>query len=186
MKTTMLDKMLPPPMIDKLYILGICGAHVGALDLATAKANRKVGECDHAANRAAEAKEWEKVLQAIAEGDTWRQAIADAIPAALENAKIVAEAMAWIEQSPKVRNAISTGMLPKAVMNWIKGMDADVRRAERRVKDRATIGPSGLEILEGMARLNLGRPIPRNGASRKHGGSERACGQRVARKAVRQ
>ena len=195
-KTTMLEKMIPEPLRKGLFTVANCRAYVYALAMLLADAQGRKGECNRAAYKAAEAKDWEKVLLHVAEGGKWQQAAKDAAYGAEYMAGIAGKAAARIRKSIRVRCAVFElaigGMLkyrpaPAAatVLGQVDVMVAECEAKAREIGENAE-QPDGLGILEGMARLNLGRPIPRKGASRKHGGAQRACGQRGARKAVRQ
>ena len=196
MKTTMLEKMLPEPLTKGLFAVARCRAYVDALAMVLADVQERKGECTRAAYKAAKAKEWEKVLLHVAEGGKWQQAAKDAAYGADYMAGIAGKATSRIRKSARIRCAVfemAVGSnlkyrpLPAAatILAQADAMAAECEAKAREIESNAE-EPDGLGILEGMARVNLGRPIPKRLRNAKPMPQQRASGQRGARKAVRQ
>lgn len=179
--------MLPSVAIfDAVGDIGGGPALIAMVRDCVAYLTRHAWECGAKAVKAAERKLWDKTLNLVMAGNRAEQSAARYVKAARG---LAIEAN---RQRSKLRNGKSGAALrcgrktPGA--EAMKRLDALVAECGRLAEEtKREFEPCGsLPVLEGMARLTLGRPIPRKGANRKHGGSERASGQRGARKAVRQ
>lgn len=147
---------------------------------------RHAWECGAKAGKQAKRKQWDKTLNLVMAGNRAEQSAARYVKAAR------GLALEADRQRSKLRNGKTGAALrcggKTPGTEAMKKLDALVAECGRLAEEtKREFEPcDSLPVLEGMARLNLGRPIPRKGANRKHGGSERAIGQRRAKKAGHQ
>ncbi len=184
-KTTMLEKMIPEPLTRGLFTLANARAYVDALALVVEEAQGRVAECTRAAHKAAEAKDWSKVLGHVLEGMKWRLTARDAADGGRYMAGLAAKETARLRKSKTVRRAMGSGHGPaertaRAILRRADAMDAESKAQAREIGENAE-QPDGLGILEGMARMNLGLPIPKRCRVAGPLPSQRASGQRGAK-----
>ncbi len=198
-KTTMLEKMIPEPLTRGLFTVARCRAYVDALAMVVQDVHEQERICTNAANKAAAAfgTNWKDMLACVDRVRELRQTAKDASYGAKYMAGIAVKAASRIRKSNQVHCAVfdrwsvcgnlQYGAFPAAarILDRADAMAAECKAKALEIGQNAE-QPDGLGILEGMARMNLGLPIPKRCRAAGPLPSQRASGQRAARKAGRQ